>query len=80
MEQVVSENQEIIAEEESEVSISQQLADNNYVIVPNFISKERAQSLAKQFKEYCDAHELPEDPQVSDSTPKYDFKQFLQLM
>lgn len=80
MEQVVSENQEIIAEEESEVSISQQLADNNYVIVPNFISKERAQSLAKQFKEYCDVHELSEDPQVSGSIPKYDFKQFLQLL
>ena len=47
-EQVVSEIEELIAEEESEVPDAsipdneQQLIDNNYVIVPNFISKERA--------------------------------------
>lgn len=60
--------------------MNQQLIDNNYVIVPDFISKEKAQSLAKQFKEYCDTHELPDDPQVSGSNAKYEFKPFIELL
>ena len=60
--------------------MNQQLIDNNYVIVPNFISKERADSLAKEFKEYCNTHELPSDPQVFGSSAKYDFKPFIELL
>ena len=60
--------------------MNQQLIDNNYIIVPNFIEPFRAEILAKQFKEYCNTHELPSDPQVFGSSAKYDFKPFIELL
>ncbi len=60
--------------------MNQQLIDNNYIIVPNFIEPFRAEILAKQFKEYCNTHELSDDPQVPGSNAKYEFKPFIELL
>lgn len=57
-----------------------QLAENNYIIINNFISLSKAKSLAEQFNTYCAEYDVPDDPQVLNSQSKYDFIPFVELL
>ena len=60
--------------------MNQQLIDKNYIIVPNFVSLERAKELAVEFKQHCEEYECLEDPQVSNCSAKFDFPPFIELL
>ncbi len=57
-----------------------ELSENNYIVVPNFIEKNRAISLSNEFKFYCEKNNLPGDTQVEQSHSKYDYISFLELL
>jgi len=62
--------------------MNQQLIDNNYLHIPNFISKEEANSLASELIEYS---KLPSNLMVSDeqapnSLAKYNYLPFVKLL
>jgi hypothetical protein len=62
--------------------MNQQLIDDNYLHIPNFISKEEANSLASKLIEYS---KLPGSPMVGDeqapnSLAKYNFLPFVKLL
>lgn len=57
-----------------------QLTENNYIVIPNFISSSRAKSLAEQFNTYCGDHHISDDPQVQNCSAKYDFIPFVELL
>ena len=57
-----------------------QLLENNYVVVPGFITRERAISLSEEFKLYCKENNLSGDSQVELSEAKYDYISFLELL
>lgn len=63
--------------------MNQQLIDNNYLHIPNFISKEEANSLANGLIEYS---KLPGnlmklgDPQTSNSLSMYNYLPFVKLL
>jgi hypothetical protein len=63
--------------------MNQQLINNNYLHVPNFISKEEANSLASQLIEYS---KLPHnimmagDPQAPNSLSVYNYLPFVKLL
>lgn len=60
--------------------MNQKLIENNYIVVPNFISSSKAKELSKQFKEYCEDYQVSDDPQVSNCETKYDFIPFVELL
>lgn len=60
--------------------MNSQLQENNYLIIRNFISSERAQDYAAQFKEYAVSRNLEGDHQVPDSHSFYNFIPFLKLV
>ena len=60
--------------------MNQQLKENNYIVVPNFISSSRAKELANNFKTYSDTYSLKDDPQVSGCIAKYDHVPFVELL
>lgn len=56
------------------------LIENNYIVIPNFISYSRAKSLAKQFNIYCAENNVDSDLQVQNCSAKYDFIPFVELL
>jgi predicted 2-oxoglutarate/Fe(II)-dependent dioxygenase YbiX len=56
------------------------LSQNNYIVIPNFISSYRAIELAEEFKNYCFMMDLRGDSQVSNSRSKYNYISFLELL
>ena len=61
--------------------MNEQLKRNNYIVIPNFISSQKAQQLADKFKDYCSTHELKVDPQVPNcNAAKFDFIPFVELL
>lgn len=62
------------------LTMNQNLIDNNYIIVPNFISPDKARQLATEFKKYCEDYECSDDPQVPNCSAKYDFPPFIELL
>ena len=56
------------------------LFEDNYIVVPNFLSSEKSKQLAKEFKEYSETYHLKDDPQVSDCKSKYDYISFVELL
>lgn len=60
--------------------MNQLLKNNNYIFVPNFIERQRATELAKEFKEYCLNNNLKGDTQSPNSHSKYNFINFLELL
>jgi hypothetical protein len=56
------------------------LIKNNYIIIPNFISRNDALRLGKEFAEYCDENDVPGDTQSANSPSKYDYISFLELL
>ena len=60
--------------------MNEKLTDNNYLIVPNFISNERASALSEDFNEYAVTHAIKNDPQVDKCLGKYDYISFVELL
>jgi hypothetical protein len=58
------------------------LKENNYIFIDNFISKEKAQELYKQFKKNIKTHpnEFLSDDQCPKSFAIYNYKPFLELL
>jgi predicted 2-oxoglutarate/Fe(II)-dependent dioxygenase YbiX len=56
------------------------LTENNYLVIPGFIEFERAIKLSKEFNSYCEKNQLPGDKQVENSSAKYDYISFLELL
>lgn len=60
--------------------MNQVLIENNYVIIPNFISKERAESLRVEFNNHCDKNNTPGDTQIPESHSECNYLSFLELL
>jgi len=62
--------------------MNQQLIDNNYLHIPNFISKEEANSLANQIIDFSKqvGNDMQHDPQAPNSLAKYNFLPFMKLL
>ena len=60
--------------------MNQQLIDKNYIIVPNFVSLERAKELAVEFKQHFGEYEGLKDPIVPNCSAKFDFPPFIELL
>ena len=60
--------------------MNEKLIENNFMIVPNFISAERASDLAKEFNLYAEEFDITNDPQVDKCLGKYDYISFVELL
>lgn len=56
------------------------LIENNYIVLPNFISKERASNLSFEFLTHCKENDLGGDEQAPNSYSKYNYISFLELL
>jgi hypothetical protein len=57
-----------------------EIIQNNYLVVPSFITSGEAVSLADQFKEHCKKFNLAGDAQAPNSQAMYNFMPFVRLM
>jgi hypothetical protein len=60
--------------------MNNQLVENNYIFIPNFISKERALSIATDFEIFCVQNTVSGDPQAPNSSSVYNYISFLELL
>lgn len=60
--------------------MNQQLIENNYLVIKNFIDVERAAALCAEFKDHCENNNLPGDSQVENSHAAYNYMSFLELL
>ena len=62
--------------------MNQKLLDNNYIIIPNFISSYRANKLKDEFVEYSQKNNLGGDAQILTSSSEYNYNyiSFLELL
>ena len=60
--------------------MNQKLLDNNYIIIPNFISSYRVNKLKDEFVEYSQKNNLEGDPQIPTSSSDYNYISFLELL
>ena len=56
------------------------LLDNNYIIIPNFISSYKANKLKDEFVEYSQKNNLGGDCQIQTSSCAYNYISFLELL
>jgi hypothetical protein len=56
------------------------LEDNNYIILHDFISKDRASELSFEFTKYCKENDIDGDPQAPNSFSTYNYTPFLELL
>lgn len=56
------------------------LIQNNYIIIPNFISSYKAHELSNEFKEHCQKNNLNGDSQAPNSYSEYNYISFLELL
>lgn len=56
------------------------IKENNYIHIPNFISTERANELAKKFTKCCAENDLDGDSQIPESHSVYNYIDFLELL
>lgn len=57
-----------------------EIIQNNYLHIPEFISKDEARLLSKQFKEHCEKFKLTGDAQAENSQAMYNFMPFVKLL
>ena len=64
------------------MSLKQELLDNNYLVIDNFITEDRAKELYKWFKNEARANPqaFSHDPQCPKSLAMYDFRWFVELL
>jgi len=60
--------------------VKQELEQNNFLFVPNFINMEHAQLLQKYFSELEESGRYIKDDQAPNSPAVYNFKPFLELL
>jgi Rps23 Pro-64 3,4-dihydroxylase Tpa1-like proline 4-hydroxylase len=60
--------------------MNKQLIENNYIILPNFISEEKSISLSTEFLNHCRENCLEGDPQAPNSYSDYNYISFLELL
>lgn len=60
--------------------MNQKLLDNNYIIIPNFISNYRANKLKDEFIEFSQKNNLEGDDQIPTSSSDYNYISFLELL
>jgi hypothetical protein len=60
--------------------MNQKLLDNNYIIIPNFISNYRANKLKDEFIEFSQQNNLGGDSQIPTSSSDYNYISFLELL
>jgi hypothetical protein len=60
--------------------MNSKLIENNYLVIPNFISSDRAKILADEFKSHCESNEFPGDNQAPNSHAIYNHISFLELL
>lgn len=60
--------------------MNDRLIENNYIIVPNFISKEKAINLSSEFLNHCEKNNLNGDEQSPNSYSDYNYISFLELL
>lgn len=60
--------------------MNKQLLENNYIFIPNFISKDRATEMAVDFDFYCSRNNLIGDVQAPNSSSVYNYISFLELL
>ena len=56
------------------------LLDNNYLVVPNFISIEQAKNLAEEFVTHSKTAKFHSDPQAPNAFTSYNYISFLELL
>jgi hypothetical protein len=56
------------------------LEKNNFLIIPNFISKERAKILKQDFESFCEENEISGDNHVPESSSLDNYVSFLELL
>jgi Rps23 Pro-64 3,4-dihydroxylase Tpa1-like proline 4-hydroxylase len=56
------------------------LIENNYIVLSNFIPKERASNLSFEFLKYCKENSLEGDSQAPNSYSSYNYISFLELL
>jgi Rps23 Pro-64 3,4-dihydroxylase Tpa1-like proline 4-hydroxylase len=60
--------------------MDKKLIENNYIVLPNFISKERSSELSFEFLKYSKENNLEGDPQAPNSFSSYNHISFLELL
>ena len=60
--------------------MNQQLVDNNYILIPNFISAYRANKLREDFETFAQENNLAGDSQIPPSSSVHDYISFLELL
>jgi predicted 2-oxoglutarate/Fe(II)-dependent dioxygenase YbiX len=60
--------------------MNSKLIENNYLVIPNFITSDRAKVLAEEFKTYCQTNGLSGDNQAPNSHAVYNHISFLELL
>jgi len=58
----------------------QELINNHFLVVRNFIDSERAKNLSEEFKKYCEDNNISDDVQIPDTPAKYNYQSFLELL
>ena len=58
----------------------QKLLEDNYLVIPNFISKEKSVNLSLEFLSHCKESNLMGDPQAPNSYSDYNYIPFLELL
>ena len=56
------------------------LERNNYLVIRNFISPDRAKQLSREFIDYCNNEDIGGDEQVFSSQSVHDYISFLELL
>jgi Rps23 Pro-64 3,4-dihydroxylase Tpa1-like proline 4-hydroxylase len=60
--------------------MNKKLIENNYIVLTNFISKEKATDLSVEFLKYCEKNNLEGDSQAPNSYSQYNYISFLELL
>lgn len=60
--------------------MNKKLIENNYIIIPNFISKEKSTNFSFEFLKYCKENNLKGDSQAPYSYSEYNYVPFLELL
>jgi len=56
------------------------LEHNNYIVIPNFISQEKAEELGEEYKNYCITNGIANDEQALNSHSSHNYISFLELL
>lgn len=60
--------------------MNSELSANNYIVIPNFISKEYAKKLAEDYEKYCKQNKVTGDSQAPNSNAMYNWPNALELL